>query len=384
MNGRDVLTGAHFMHGDHACAEGALAAGCRFFGGYPITPSTEIAERLARRLPEVGGVFIQMEDELGSIAAILGAAAGGARAMTATSGPGLSLMLENLGLGVMMELPVVVVDIQRGSPSTGLPTMAGQSDIMQARWGSHGDYEIIAYAPSSPQEMFDLTVLAFNMADRYRVPVLLLADEVIGHMVERVVIPPAESVERWPRKRPERPPNGQFAAFRPDPADLVPPLAHAGEGYRVHFTGLTHDEFGYPAMSSDAHQVLVTRLIDKIRRAGPEICRSESLFLDDARIVVVSFGCTARSARQAVRQARQAGIPVGLLRLISIWPFPEHLFASLVDQAEAFIVAEMNLGQVSREVARLVPQPVTGVHHAGGAMIRPETILERIKEVARG
>lgn len=383
MTTRAVLTGSHFMVGDHACAEGALAAGCRFFAGYPITPSTEIAERLARRLPEVKGVFIQMEDELGSIAAVAGASAAGARAMTATSGPGLSLMLENIGLAVMMEIPCVIVDIQRGSPSTGLPTAAGQSDIMQARWGSHGDYAIIAYAPWSPQELFDLTILAFNMADRYRVPALLLADEVVGHMVERVEIPPAAEILRWSRKLPARPPNGPFAPFQADEADLVPPMAHAGEGYRLHFTGLTHDERGYPVMTAEAHQRLVTRLVAKIDRNASDIIRTETYQVDDAQIILVSYGCTARSAYRAVKEARQQGVKVGLLRLISIWPFPEELIQDLAQSAGHFIVAEMNLGQISLEVERLARRPVTGVFHAGGAMIPPETIFDAIMEVAR-
>jgi 2-oxoglutarate ferredoxin oxidoreductase subunit alpha len=366
------------MHGDHACAEGAIAAGCNFFAGYPITPSTEVAEHLSRRLPEVGGVFIQMEDELGSMAAILGASAAGARAMTATSGPGLSLMMENLGLGVMLELPCVLVDIQRGSPSTGLPTMAGQSDVMQVKWGSHGDYEIVAYAPNSPQEIFDLTVLAFNIADRYRTPVILLGDEVIGHMMERVVIPSADEIPFWERKRPKSPPNGSYKAFLADEADLVPPIAHAGDGYKVHFTGLTHDERGYPDMSAETHHQLVTRLNQKIRRNADQIIRIEEFHLDDAEIVVISYGCTSRSARRAVIQARKQGIRAGLLRLISLWPFPETLVQDLAQKASAFIVAEMNLGQISREVERHVSQSVKGVHHAGGAMIPPEPILEAI------
>ena len=377
-----VLSGKHFMHGDHACAEGALAAGCTFFAGYPITPSTEIAERLALRLPEVGGTFIQMEDELASIATIIGASAAGARVMTATSGPGLSLMLENLGLAVMMEVPCVLVDIQRGSPSTGLPTMAGQSDIMQARWGSHGDYGIIAYCPWSPQEIFDLTVLSFNMADRYRVPVLLMADEVIGHMVERVVIPVAEEIPTWSRKRPAHSPNGPFEAFRSDDRDLVPPMAHAGEGYRVHFTGLTHDERGYPAMTAEAHQRLVTRLVDKIRCNADDIVRYETYHVEDASVIVIAFGCTARSARKAVRQARSQGIAAGLFRPISLWPFPEGALKQIVSRSTSVIVAEMNLGQVALEVERLLHRPVTGVFHAGGEMIAPGPILEKIKEVA--
>jgi 2-oxoglutarate ferredoxin oxidoreductase subunit alpha len=383
MTAETVLTGKHFMHGDHACAEGALAAGCRFFGGYPITPSTEIAERLARRMPQIGGVFVQMEDELGSMAAIIGASAAGARAMTATSGPGLSLMMENLGLAVMLEIPCVVVDVQRGSPSTGLPTMPGQSDVMQARWGSHGDYRIAAYAPWSPQEMFDLTVLSFNIADRYRVPVLLMADEVVGHMVERVVIPPAEQIERWGRKHPQEPPNGRFDAFQVQDDDLVPPIAHAGEGYRVHYTGLTHDPRGYPDMSAETHHKLVSRLVAKVERNAPAIIRTEEYHLEGARLVVIAYGCTARSARSAVRRARAQGIPVGMLRLVSLWPFPEDLVKDLAAMSDEFIVAEMNLGQISLEVERLARRPVRGVFHAGGAMIPPDTILEAIHEAAR-
>lgn len=384
MGGKAVLTGQHFMSGDDACAEGALAAGCRYFGGYPITPSTEVAERLSRRLPEVGGVYMQMEDELGSIASVLGASAAGARAMTATSGPGFSLMMENLGLGVMLELPCVIVNIQRGSPSTGLPTMAGQSEVMQARWGSHGDYAIVAYAPSSPQEIFDLTILAFNVADRYRVPVIVLGDEVIGHMVERVTIPPADQIPRWERKRPDHPPefyvHERFKSFRAGEEDLVPPIAHAGEGYRVHFTGLTHNEIGYPEMTAEMHQKLVTRLVHKIHRNASDIIRTESLYLDDAQIVVVSYGCTARSARRAVLDARAEGIPAGMLRLISIWPFPETLIQELAQTVETFIVAEMNLGQIRLEVERCARRPVRGIHHAGGEMIHPEPILDAIRD----
>lgn len=382
MDDRIVLSGNHFMNGDHACAEGAIAAGCRFFGGYPITPSTEIAERLARRLPEVDGVFIQMEDELGSIAAILGASAAGARSMTATSGPGLSLMMENIGLAVMMEIPCVVVDVQRGSPSTGLPTMPGQSDVMQARWGSHGDYAIVAYAPSSPQEMFDLTILSFNIADRYRVPVLLLADEVVGHMVERVVIPPREEIEYLKRKIPEVTDDASVSPFMTTDADLVPPMVHAGEGNRVHFTGLTHNEQGYPEMSAETHHKLVNRLINKVKFNQNNIIRTEGLYLADAEIIVVSYGCTARSARHAVREARNRGIPVGLLRLVSLWPFPTSIFQELAGRVDKFIVAEMNLGQISLEVERCVKRPVKGVFHAGGKMISPSPIMDAILEVA--
>lgn len=382
MTPRGVLTGKHFLQGDLACAEGAIAAGCRFFGGYPITPSSEIAERLARRFPETGGIFVQMEDEIGSIAAVLGASAAGMRAMTATSGPGFSLMMENLGLAVMMEIPCVVVNVQRGSPSTGLPTLPGQSDIMQARWGSHGDYALIAYSPWSPQEMFDLTVHAFNMSDRYRVPVLLMADEVVGHMVERVIIPAEDQIHIWERKRPRSSPTEAFKPFQADDPDLVPPMVHAGEGYRIHYTGLTHDERGYPDMSAETHHRLVTRLVEKINRNANHIIHTEHHCMDDARIAVLAYGSTARSARRAVNDARRAGIPAGFIRLVSLWPFPESQIKQIAEQVDAFIVAEMNLGQMSLELERHVRQPVVGVHHAGGVMMSPERILGVIQEVA--
>jgi 2-oxoglutarate ferredoxin oxidoreductase subunit alpha len=368
------------MNGDHACAEGALAAGCTFFGGYPITPSTEIAERLAGRLPEVGGVFIQMEDEMASMASILGASAAGARAMTATSGPGFSLMMENLGLGVMMELPCVVVNVQRGSPSTGLPTLPGQSDIMQARWGSHGDYGMVSYSPWSPQEFFNLTLHAFNVADRFRIPVLLMADEVVGHMVERVIIPEAAELERWDRKRPNGSPQEDFLPFLAVDPDRVPPMAFAGEGYKLHFTGLTHDEKGYPDMSADTHHKLVSRLVEKVKCNADQVIRTESYFLEDARIVVISFGSTARSALRAVREAREEGIAAGFLRLISIWPFAEEALKEIDLTAEAYVVPEMNLGQLITEVERHVHKPVYGVNHAGGEMMPPGPILTAIRE----
>ncbi len=244
---KGVLTGAHYIDGDHACAEGAIAAGCRFFAGYPITPSTEAAERIASRFPFVGGTFIQMEDELASMAAILGASWGGRKSMTVTSGPGFSLMMENIGLGVMMEVPCVVANVQRGGPSTGLPTMVGQQDMMQARWGSHGDYAIIALAPQSPQESFDLTITAFNFSEKYRVPVLFMLDECIGHMTEKVVIPSAEEIEIEPRRLTDKPP-GDYLPYETG-KDLIPDMADAGMGYRFHTTGLTHDERGYPIMS---------------------------------------------------------------------------------------------------------------------------------------
>jgi 2-oxoglutarate ferredoxin oxidoreductase subunit alpha len=377
-----VLTGSHFLLGDHACAEGGLAAGCDFFAGYPITPSTEVAERLARRLPAVGSIFIQMEDELASMAALVGASLSGARAMSATSGPGFSLMMENIGMAVMMEAPCVVVNIQRGAPSTGLPTLVGQSDMMQARWGSHGDYEIAAYSPSSPQECFDHVIKAFNTADRWRIPVFVMADELIGHMTERVVIPPADQIPRVERKRPRhKPGDPDFLHCLAEDEDLVPPIVHAGEGYRVNFDSLTHDEKGYPATFPEPHDRLVRRLVDKIRLHTDQIIEYEEIFLDDAELAVVAYGSTARSARRAVNEARREGIRVGLLRLITVWPFPGNKVRELSNQVKAFVVPELNLGQMSREVERFTSLPVIGVNHAGGVMMAPDPILDAIREV---
>lgn len=376
-----VRTGSHFMTGDDACAEGALAAGLDFFAGYPITPSTEIAEHLATRLPAVGGKFVQMEDELASMAAIIGASAAGARSLTATSGPGFSLMMENIGLAAMMELPCVVANVQRASPSTGLPTMVGQSDILQTRWGSHGDYGIIAYCPASPQECFDLTVEAFNAADKYRVPAFILMDEIVGHMTERVVIPAAEELNNVPRKGPSHPPGEKrFLSYAADD-DLVPPIAHAGEGYKVHMTGLTHDERGYPAMNAETHDVLVNRLVDKVRLNASKIEMFDEFEVDDADTVVIAFGCTARSARRAVREARKEGLKCGLLRLITVWPFPEGRIRRMIElgKVKRFIVPEINLGQLRREVERLTNLPVERLNHAGGKMPVPEAILELIR-----
>ena len=377
-----VRTGKQFMLGDHACAEGALAAGLDFFAGYPITPSTEVAEHLASRLPMVGGRFVQMEDELGSIAALLGASAAGARSCTATSGPGFSLMMENIGLAAMMEIPCVIVNVQRASPSTGLPTMVGQADILQARWGSHGDYGVVAYCPSSPQECFELTIDAFNTADRYRIPVIILMDEVVGHMAERVVIPAATEIPRVPRKRPkDAPDSGRYLPYAPDD-DLVPPMAHAGEGYRVHMTGLTHDERGYPALTPGMLDQLVNRLVDKVRRNANDIVDFEERYVDDAECIVIAYGCTARSAKAAVELSRSEGISCGLLRPKTIWPFPEERVRRLLDKGNVnrFVVPEINLGQLRREIERLTHLPVVGLNHAGGAMPTPNAILDTIRK----
>jgi len=371
------------MNGDVACAEGAISAGCRFFAGYPITPATEVAERMSERLPGMGGVFIQMEDELASMIAILGASWAGARAMTATSGPGFSLMMENLGLGIMTETPCVVVDVQRGGPSTGLPTLVSQADMMQARWGSHGPYEVIALVPTSPQELFDLTVRAFNLAEEFRTPVLVMTDAEVGHMTEKVVVPPAEEIEVRPRRRPRVPPGPGFRPFEPE-EDLVPPMPIAGEGYRIHVTGLTHDERGYPVMSEQAQDRLIQRLLDKIRLNRDRIIQLEERDLEDAEVVVCSYGISARTSLWPVEQARQEGIRVGTLRLITVWPFPEDRIRELASRVRAFVVPEINMGQIVLEVERCAAgrAEVHLVPHAGGGIHHPEQVLRAIRRAA--
>jgi len=380
---RAVLTGAHYIDGDHACCEGAIAAGCRFAAGYPITPSTEVVERIASRFPELGGVFIQMEDEIASSIAIIGAVWAGKKAMTVTSGPGLSLMMEHIGLAAMIETPCVFVDVQRGGPSTGLPTLPGQADIMQARWGSHGDYEIIALAPNSPQECFDLTIQAFNLAEQYRVPVLFMMDECVGHMTEKVVIPPADQIELTPRRFTHLPPD-QYLPFQPG-EDGIPEMVRAGEGYRFHVTGLTHDYRGYPAMNAACQQELVSRLVGKIRSNADKIADFEEHGIEGAEIVVISFGITSRVASRAIELAREQGVRVGHLRLRVIWPFPETRIRQLADRVRAFVVPELNYGQIVLEVERVVAGrcAVVSVPHAGGSVHEPETIGQAIVEAAR-
>jgi 2-oxoglutarate ferredoxin oxidoreductase subunit alpha len=380
---RAVLQGTHFLSGDLACAEGALAAGCRFFGGYPITPATEIAERMARRLPEIGGVYLQMEDEIASIAAVIGASFTGKKAMTATSGPGFSLMQENIGLAIMTEAPLVIVNIMRGGPSTGQPTMPGQQDVMQARWGSHGDYEIIALAPSSVQEMFDLTIDGFNLAETYRVPVMLLADATIGHMWERVKIPSKEEIHLSWRQKPKVTPS-KYKPFKPE-ENLVPPMACFGEGYRFHATGLTHNEDGAPAtVSSEAQDKLVRRLCNKIRRNAKKIIKIEETMLDDAEVVVLAYGITSRAALSAVRLARKEGIKAGLLRLVTIWPFPKELVAQIAKKSQAIVVPEMNCGQLVREVERAAKTtPVHLLSKLGEEPHRPSEIISALKEAIK-
>jgi 2-oxoglutarate ferredoxin oxidoreductase subunit alpha len=381
---RGVETGAHFIDGDHACSEGAIAAGCRFVAGYPITPSTEVVERIAQRFPFVGGIFIQMEDEIASSIAIQGAVWAGKKAMTVTSGPGFSLMMEHIGYAAMTETPCVFVNVQRAGPSTGLPTQPAQGDMMQARWGSHGDYGIIALCPNSPQESFDLTIRAFNLAEQYRTPVLLMLDECVGHMTERVVIPSAEQIELTPRrfytgKRED------FLLYQAG-EDLVPSMVKAGDGYRIHVTGLTHDDRGYPAMTVAAQDKKVRRLVDKIRRNSGAITDSREDQVEGADVVVVSYGISSRTAIPAIEMARREGIKVGHLRLVVVWPFPEIRVRELAGKAKGFVVPELNLGQIKFEVERCAAgrAPVSLVSHAGGTVHNPHDIYLAIKKMAKG
>jgi len=383
------LTGEHFMLGDHACAEGAILAGCRFFAGYPITPATEIAERMSVRLPQIDGKYVQMEDELASMNAVLGASWAGVKSMTATSGPGFSLMMENLGLGIMLETPCVLVNVQRGGPSTGLPTLVGQQDMMQARWGSHGDYEIIALSPGSPQELFDLTIRAFNLSEKYRTPVLVMTDAEVGHMTEKVVIPPVEEIEILNRpqiSRGELEPD-RFRIYRASPkgeAGYVSPMVKVGDGYRIHVTGLTHDERGYPAMNPEANELNVSRIMEKITANKNDIIQLEKEKLRGADVVVVSYGISARTSLWPIEQARKEGIKVGYLRLITVWPFPEEVISTLAEKVKAFVVPEINMGQMVREVQRCTfgKAKVIGVHKPGGDILDPVDVLEAIRKGA--
>jgi 2-oxoglutarate ferredoxin oxidoreductase subunit alpha len=389
INQKGHLTGEHFLLGDHACAEGAILAGCRFFAGYPITPATEIAERMSVRLPQCDGIYIQMEDELASMNAILGGSWAGIKSMTATSGPGFSLMMENLGLGIMLETPCVLVNVQRGGPSTGLPTLVGQQDMMQARWGSHGDYAIIALSPTSPQELFDLTIRAFNLSEKYRSPVLVMTDAEVGHMTEKVVIPPAEEIEIIDRPKVQQ---GDvqpdlFRIYR-DSADgkngFVSPMVSAGDGYRIHVTGLTHDERGYPAMNAEANEWNVKRLTQKIHVHRDDIIQVEEQNIADAEVIVVSYGISARAALWPIEQARTEGIRVGNFRLITVWPFPEERIRQLAKNIRGFVVPEINMGQIRLEVERCAAgaAQTLGVHRPGGDVLEPEHVLDAIRQAA--
>ncbi|MDY6268345.1 MAG: 2-oxoacid:acceptor oxidoreductase subunit alpha [Selenomonadaceae bacterium] len=343
------MTSARLMQGNEACAEGAIAAGVNFFAGYPITPSTEIAETMAKLLPQHGGKFVQMEDEIGSMGAILGAALAGSKVMDATSGPGFSLKQELIGYAACAEIPCVLVNVQRVGPSTGQPTAPSQADVMQARWGTHGDHPIIALAPWSVRETYDVTVMAVNYAERFRTPVILLMDEVVGHLREKVVLP--DSAQVYPRRKPKKTRAEGYQPYAPDD-DLVPNVADFGQGYHIHVTGLIHDETGFPVGSPKITEDSIRRLHEKITRAGDEIIHTESSFMDDAEYAVLAYGGTARTAYEAVRAARAKGIKVGLVRLITIWPFADKVVAALAQKMKGLLVAEMNYGQLVGEVRR--------------------------------
>ena len=368
------------LQGNEAVVEGAIAAGCRFYAGYPITPSTEIAERMAWRLPQVGGIFIQMEDELASIAAVIGASLAGAKAMTATSGPGFSLMQENIGFACEAEVPCVVVDVMRGGPSTGLPTMPSQGDVMQARWGTHGDHPVIVLSASSVPECFWMTVRAFNLSEKYRTPVILLLDEVVGHMREKVVLPDPKDVEVVDRPRPTMPPEW-YIPYADTPSG-VPPMAPFGEGYRYHVTGLIHDVRGFPTSRPDEIGPFMERLFRKISANFPEIHLSEEFETSDAEVVVIAYGCVARSAKRAVKEARERGIKAGLLKLLTLWPFERPAVERLAEKAKVLLVPEMNMGQISREVKRVNQgrSRVVTLNKVDGTLITPGEIVEKVEE----
>jgi len=371
---------ARLMTGNEACAEAALVAGMRFFAGYPITPSSEIAECLARRLPQEGGTFIQMEDELASMAAIIGASLTGVKSMTATSGPGFSLMQENIGYASMAEVPCVIVNVQRGGPSTGLPTLPSQSDVMQARWGTHGDHPVIVVAPSTVRETYDWTIKAFNFAERFRVPVVVLLDEIVAHVNEKIIVPTRGEFEVIDRDRTTQDPK-DYLPYALTDSD-IPPFADFGSGYRYNVTGLSHDETGFPANDPKKVDLLHRRLNRKIERYRNEIVHYKTELLEDADIVVVAYGSTARSAYRAVRNARALGLKVGIFKMFVLWPFPYQELDKLARRVEKFIVPEMNLGQIAHEVTCAAKHEVAQVNRIDGGLITPDEILEAIKNVS--
>lgn len=371
---------ARLMTGNEACAEAALCAGMRFFAGYPITPSSEIAEILSRRLPYEGGVFIQMEDELASMAAIIGASLAGTKSMTATSGPGFSLMQENIGYACMAEVPCVIVNVQRGGPSTGLPTLPSQGDVMQARWGTHGDHPVIAVAPATVRETFDWTIQAFNFSEQYRVPVIVLLDEIVAHVNEKIVFPEPSEIETINRKRTNVPPE-QFKPYQAVDS-AIPLFADFGSGYRYHVTGLSHDETGFPTNDAGKIDALYRRLNEKIEQNRNSIIRYKTIMLDDAKMCVVAYGSSARSAHRAIRHARTMGIKAGMLQLQVIWPFPYNILKELAQRIKTFVVPEMNLGQIAHEVACATHTEPVQINRIDGGLITPEEIVERIKNVS--
>lgn len=370
------------MNGNHSATEGAIAAGCTFAAGYPITPSTEIVERIASRFPRVGGCFVQMEDEIASSICLQGAVWAGRKAMTVTSGPGFSLMMENIGLAAITEVPCVFINVQRCGPSTGLPTKVGQADMMQAKWGSHGDYEVIALSPSSPQDCFDFTIDCFNLAEEYRTPVFLMSDEMTGHMTEKVVIPPADKINILERKFYTG--KDKYLPYKPE-ANGIPLMSKAGMGHYYHITGLTHDERGYPVLTKEVQEVMMKRMIGKIRDNVDKLTRVEEYMMEDAEIALVSYGISFRMAYRAMEMARAKGIKVGLLRIITCWPFPVKVIKKLAQKVKSMIMVELNYGQLYLEMDRaanahcktgLVGSPCGEVHE-------PEEIFNEILKFAK-
>jgi len=378
----DTKTGQpKLLQGNEAMVEGALYAGCRFFAGYPITPATEISEAMSRRLPGVGGTFIQMEDEIASMGAVIGASLAGAKAMTATSGPGFSLMQENLGFGVIAEVPCVIVNVMRAGPSTGNPTHVSQGDVQQARWGTHGDHPIIVLAASTTRDCFDLTVKAFNLAEKYRTPVIILSDEVVAHTREKIVLPAAGDLEVVERLRPTMPP--EWYIPYEDNARGVPLMGIFGDGYRYHVTGLIHDVRGFPTERPDEIVPFMSRLFRKITQHFPDIQMVDEELTGDAEILVVAYGSVARSARRAVKEARARGVKAGLFQLITLWPFPRRLLEPLLRKVRAVLVPELNMGQMAREVKR-VNQGLTRIetlNRIDGHLITPDEVVQRLMKL---
>ncbi len=366
------------LQGNEAMVAGALYAGCRFFAGYPITPATEISEAMSRRLPALGGTFIQMEDEIASMGAVIGASLAGVKSMTATSGPGFSLMQENLGFACIAEVPCVIVNVMRGGPSTGLPTHVSQGDVQQARWGTHGDHPVIVLAPATTRDCFEVTVQAFNLSEKYRTPVIILSDEIVAHTREKIVLPPPGALEVVDRVTPAMPPEW-YIPYEDTPRG-VPPMAPFGAGYRYHVTGLIHDVRGFPTERADEIVPFLNRLFRKINQHFFDIQRVEEHLTEDAEVLVMAYGSVARVAKRAVIEARDRGVKAGLIKLITLWPFPRRLLEPHLKRVRAVLVPELNMGQISREVKR-INQGMTRVetlNRIDGRLITPEEILERL------
>ncbi|MEW6400125.1 MAG: 2-oxoacid:acceptor oxidoreductase subunit alpha [Bacillota bacterium] len=370
------------LQGNEAASLGALAAGCNFFAGYPITPASEITEFMSRELPARGHPFIQMEDEIASLGACIGASLAGRKAMTATSGPGFSLMQENLGYACITEAPLVLVNVMRGGPSTGLPTNVAQGDVQQARWGTHGDHPAIVFCPATVSECFELMVLSFNTAERFRTPVIFLADEMVAHLREKVVLPADKELEIIDRRHPTVPPDW-YVPYKTD-GSLIPQLADLGQGYRYHVTGLVHDERGFPTRRADEVEPFYARLFGKISRHFQDLMQVKEFQLADAEQVIIAYGCTARAAQAAVRLGRERGLKLGCLQLLTLWPFPRQAVEGALAGKQVALVPELNMGQVSREVKRVNDGRTQVYRHSkmNGSMITPEELLQRLKEVS--